>query len=178
MALRVDAKRTKIALHEMFDKWDIEQFSILRDREEYKSGFIKRGEGVTVNYLRKGIWQGAYCNLTVYDENLRRVFLFLDRIRIAEKQGIAYHSLSSTKDMVVKSAPSGPSEQEEDLEDAYDVLGVRPDDPVDLIKKVYQQKVQFYHPDKVGGDGEKFKRTQHAYEVIMKARQPAGVTQP
>jgi DnaJ-domain-containing protein 1 len=153
----------------MFDLWGIEQFSILREQEEYASGTLKRGNGVTVSYFRKGQWQSVFCNRSDYSENMRSIFLFLDRVRIAEKVGIAYQGLSSTKDIVTTFSQNTKTEDQENLEDAYDVLGVSKDDPDELIKKVYNQKVQFYHPDH-GGDQEKFKRITRALDIIMKSR--------
>jgi len=173
MGRPVDANRTRNNLRHMFDLWDIQQFSIMREQEEYVSGGMKRGNGVTVSYFRKGEWQTVFCNLSDYGRNMRSIFLFLDRVRIAEKSGISYQGLSSTTDLVRSSANTRPAEQEL-LEDAYDVLGVSRDDPLELIKKIYTQKVNFYHPDK-GGDPEKFKRLTRAYETITKARGAAGV---
>ena len=60
----------------------------------------------------------------------------------------------------------------DELMDAYGILGASPDDPEGLIKDIYRKKVAFYHPDK-GGDPNKFKRLQNAYEVICKER---GIT--
>jgi integrase len=62
------------------------------------------------------------------------------------------------------------------LLDAYGVLGASPDDPTALIKDLYRKKAGYYHPDKPGGDAEKFKRLQDAYDLIMQSRKPkAGV---
>ncbi|MDD5510430.1 MAG: J domain-containing protein [Dehalococcoidales bacterium] len=169
MGYPVDANRTRNDLRHMFDLWNIEQFSIMREQEEYVSGGIKRGNGVTVSYFRKGEWQTVFCNLSDYARNMRSIFLFLDRVRIAEKSGISYQGLSSTKDLV-KSTANGTTSEQDLLEDAYDVLGVDKSDPTELIKKVYMQKVNFYHPDR-GGDAEKFKRITKAYEFIMNSRE-------
>lgn len=168
MGYPVDANRTRNELRHMFDLWGIEQFSIMREQEEYVSGGMKRGNGVTITYFRKGEWQTVFCNLSDYGRNMRSIFLFLDRVRIAEKSSISYQGLSSTKDLVKSTANAKPAD-EELLEDAYDVLGVSKDDPIELIKKVYIQKVSFYHPDH-GGDANKFKRVTKAYEQIIKAR--------
>ncbi|MDP2729146.1 MAG: DnaJ domain-containing protein [Dehalococcoidales bacterium] len=168
MGPRVDANRTRNDLRHMFDLWGIDQFSIIREQEEYVSGGVKRGNGVTVTYFRKGEWQTVFCNLSDFATNMRSIFLFMDRVRISEKSGIFYQGLSSTKDLVKSSFDTKPA-AEETLEDAYDVLGVSRDDPTELIKKVYVQKVKFYHPDK-GGDPEKFKRITKAYEAIMADR--------
>ena len=166
MALRVDATRTRNDLRHMFDLWGIEQFSLVREQEEYVTGGMKRGNGITVTYFRKSEWQTVFCNRSDYADNMRSIFHFLDRVRIAEKTGVSYQGLSSTKDLVKSSSTSRP-EEEEMLEDAYDVVGVSRDDPTDLIKRVYSQKVNFYHPDH-GGDENKFKRITRAYETIMK----------
>lgn len=155
----------------MFDLWGIEQFSILREQEEFVSGGMRRGNGVTVSYLRKGAWQSVFCNHGDYQDNMRQVFLFLDRVRIAEKSGIAYQGLSSTKDLV-STGPAqgnGNSESKENFEDACDVLGVEPGASWDEVDRVYKVKVQFAHPDK-GGDPEKFKRIQRAYEYIKQVK--------
>lgn len=169
MGQRVDANRTRNDIRQMFFRWGIENFSIAREQEEFVSGRFKRGEGVTVSYFRKDEWQSVFCSRSIYSENLRSIFLFLDRIRIAEKQGVAYQGLSSTKDIVPTTNQNTKTEEQETLEDAYDVLGVSKDDPDELVRKVYNQKVQFYHPDH-GGDQEKFKRITKALETIMKAR--------
>lgn len=51
------------------------------------------------------------------------------------------------------------------MNDPYIIVGVRKDDPPELIDAVYKVKVKFYHPDK-GGDGEKFIKLKKAYEEI------------
>lgn len=171
MGIRVDATRTRNDLRHMFDLWGIEQFSILREQEEYVSGGMKRGNGVTVSYLRKGSWQTVFCNHGNYQENMRSIFLFLDRVRIAEKMGIAYQGLSSTKDLVSTgpAKDNGNSEAKENFEDACDVLGVEPTASFDEIDRTYKVKVQYAHPDK-GGDPEKFKRIQRAYEYVKQVK--------
>jgi len=170
LILSVEANITRNDLRHMFDLWCIEQFSIMREQEEYVSGLMKRGKGVTVQYLRKGEMQTVFCNHSDYSTNMRSIFLFLDRVRIAEKSGISYQGLSSTKDLVKSTATNTRTEEQETLEDAYDVLGVQKDDTTEMVKKIYTQKVNFYHPDRPGGDEEKFKRVTRAYETIMQSR--------
>ena len=168
--MKVDATRTRKDLRHMFDLWGIEQFSILREQEEYVSGGLKKGNGITVSYLRKGAWQTVFCAHGDYSENMRSIFFFLDRVRIAEKTGIAYQGLSSTKDLVTTGpAQNGNSESKENFEDACDVLGVDPTASWEEIDRVYKVKVQYAHPDK-GGDPEKFKRIQRAYEYIQNVK--------
>ena len=47
----------------------------------------------------------------------------------------------------------------------YDVLGLTRDATADDIKKAYRKLAREHHPDK-GGDPEKFKKVQEAYEVL------------
>jgi hypothetical protein len=169
MGLRVDADRTRSDIRDMFYKWGIDNFSISREQEEYVGGRIKRGEGVTVSYFKKGQWQRVFCNHSDYSENLRSIFLFLDRVRIAEKSGIAYQGLSSTKDIVASTYQNTGTDEKEALDDAYDVVGVKREDPDDLVDSIYKRKAQFFHPDK-GGTNEQFSRLDAAYKLIMKSR--------
>ena len=47
----------------------------------------------------------------------------------------------------------------------YDVLGLTKDATTDDIKKAYRKLAREHHPDK-GGDAEKFKKVQEAYELL------------
>jgi len=48
----------------------------------------------------------------------------------------------------------------------YDTLGVNPNANNTDIKKAYRKKAMKFHPDKPGGDEEKFKELSEAYEVL------------
>lgn len=50
--------------------------------------------------------------------------------------------------------------------DYYEVLGVSKDASADEIKKAFRKLAVKYHPDKDGGDEEKFKEVNEAYEVL------------
>ncbi len=66
------------------------------------------------------------------------------------------------------------------LEDAYKLLGVRPDDEMATIKKAYRKLVREYHPDIIKSQGKseayikeataKTQEINQAYEMIKKAR--------
>jgi len=156
---RVTTEQTMRELRAMFNKWDVEMWEPIPDKE--------RAPGVTVRYLRVGAWQQAHCNaFPMRDQNLRQIYLLLDRLRIAEKNGVSYTGLTSTKDLVA-SSPEGQAKTK--LQDAYFILGVTPSDPMELIKQVYQRKATFYHPDH-GGDKGKFIQLQQAYEAICQAQ--------
>ena len=53
--------------------------------------------------------------------------------------------------------------------DYYEVLGVKKDASADEIKKAFRKAAVKYHPDKEGGDEEKFKEVNEAYEVLKDA---------
>ena len=155
----VNSEQTMRALRAMFDKWEIELWEPIPDREH--------APGVTVRYYRAGTWQQVYCNaFPGRPQNLRQVYLLLDRLRIAEKNGVSYSGLASTRDLVA-AGPEGQAKTK--LQDAYFILGVTPGDPPDLIKAVYLKKATFYHPDH-GGDKERFTQLQQAYDTICEAR--------
>lgn len=48
----------------------------------------------------------------------------------------------------------------------YDVLGVSKSASADEIKKAFRKKAHEYHPDKGGGNSEKFKEVNEAYQVL------------
>ena len=157
--------RTLVDLRDCFRKWEIDLFEAV-PKEKVDRGY--RGPGMIVNYFRANKWQHLECFAFPRKEiNLRQCFLLLDRLRIAEQQGVSYAGLAYTTELV-RATPE--MRAHDDLMEAYGILGASPDDPDGLIKDVYQKKCMFYHPDK-GGDENKFKRLQNAYEVICKARE-------
>ncbi len=168
MAKPVPVDTTRREIRHTFFLWDIDpsEFEIIWE-EDRSSGRIIRLPGARVRYMRNGQWQEVACfGFSNRAENLRQCFLLLIRLRIAEQHGVQYQGLTFTTDMA---KTTGEAAKKESLLDSYDILGVSPDDPVDLIKDVFRKKSMYYHPDK-GGTAEKFKRLHKAYELIMKSR--------
>ena len=168
MVKSVDVDKTRAQIRHQFALWDIDasEFEIIWE-EDRSSGRIIRRPGAKVRYMRGGQWQEVACfGFPNRAMNLRQCFLLLESLRIAEQHGVQYQGLTFTKDLATT---TGESARRETLLDAYDILGVSPDDPIELVKSVYTKKCQFYHPDK-GGDPEKFKKLTNAYELIMKSR--------
>ena len=66
----------------------------------------------------------------------------------------------------------------EQLDNAYKILEVQKNDPIDVIKRSYRDMAKKHHPDKVQNLGEvyvkaakeKFSKIQAAYENIKKQR--------
>ena len=171
--MRVDIEQTRLDIRRMFNQWGIDrtEYEIDWQEEVLTSGVRRRLPGVTVRYARDSKWQTVTCLDQRHDRawNLRQVFFFLDCIRMAEKVGVQYEGLSFTTELAKVPREKQEKGSREDLMDAYDALGASPDDPTDLVKNIYQKKATYYHPDK-GGDVEKFKRLQNAYDTIMRSR--------
>jgi hypothetical protein len=168
-SLITDVETTRKDLREMFRKWDIDRTEYDVDWEQNNSRG-QRMPGAIVHYLRNGQWQTVCCySKNTRAENLRQIFLFLDRIRISERVGVQYQGLSSSKELVAQQPGQVEKERKEALLDAYDIVGASPDDKFEMIESIYLKKCQFYHPDK-GGDPERFKRLTAAFELIKQSR--------
>ena len=79
-----------------------------------------------------------------------------------------YEGLSFSKEVATSAGTE--RDRNQDLLEAYDFLGVKVDDPIEMVDDIYKKKANFYHPDKQGGSAEKFKRLTAAYELIKKSR--------
>jgi hypothetical protein len=173
VALGVGIEQTRKDIRATFDKWGIPQENreIAWEDKGVEGKNVRFPYGVRVRYLRNGIWQEVAClDYGIKAENLRNCFFLIDRLRIAEKKGVQYQGLSYTKEVVAKAPNEVERERKEVILDAYDILGGGPDDPIELIKDLYRKKSVYYHPDKAGGDAEKFKRLTRAYELILSSR--------
>lgn len=165
--MTTDIDVTRQQLRDTFRKWGIDRSETEILWDESKDG--RRLPGAIVRYMRTGIWQQVSCNVfPTRAQNIRQIFLLLDRLRIAEDNGVSYSGLSGSKDL--STTVNTEAARKESLLEAFDILGASPDDPVELIKDLYRKKSSYYHPDKVGGDQEKFKRLNQAYELIMQSR--------
>lgn len=169
MSHRAPVDQTRRDIRHTFFKWEIDpsEFEILWE-EDLARG--RRGPGAKVRYYRNGAWQEVACfGFLNRAENLRQCFLLLDRLRIAEQHGVQYAGLTFTKEVA---AVDTEQAKKETILEAYDILGVSPDDPIELVKDVFRKKSMFYHPDhpEKGGSDEKFKRLKAAYERICESR--------
>ncbi len=52
------------------------------------------------------------------------------------------------------------------MEDYYEILGVPENASEEEIKKAFRELAKKYHPDRPGGDAEKFKKIVEAYRVL------------
>ncbi len=150
-------------LRDCFRKWDIDMHEAV-PKEAVDKNY--RGPGMVVRFFRSNQWQRIECfSFPRKEINLNQILLLLDRLRKAEQQGVSYAGLSSSKDLTIF-AENKPIDL---LVECYGILGVSPKSSVEEIKKVYQVKASFYHPDR-GGDPEEMKRLNVAYETICSAK--------
>jgi curved DNA-binding protein CbpA len=56
------------------------------------------------------------------------------------------------------------------MEDYYEILGVPENADEESIKKAFRELAKKYHPDRPGGDAEKFKKIAEAYRVLSDKR--------
>lgn len=65
-----------------------------------------------------------------------------------------------------KKAPEKPKQRDQ-LAVAYDFLGVRPTDSLELAKSVYRAKAKHLHPDKKTGDKAAFQKLEAAFKLVQ-----------
>ncbi len=58
-------------------------------------------------------------------------------------------------------------EYQEELDENYQVLGLKKSASQEEIKLAFREKAMETHPDKIGGDGEEFKKVREAYECLI-----------
>ena len=51
---------------------------------------------------------------------------------------------------------------------SYEILGVDEDADETEIKQAFRDRARETHPDKIGGDGEEFKKVREAYELLIR----------
>ena len=62
-------------------------------------------------------------------------------------------------------------DEDSDVDDDFKVLGLKKTASEEDLKKAFHQKARETHPDKVGGDGDTFKKIRMAYERIIECFQ-------
>jgi hypothetical protein len=140
--------------------------------EDWEPLPAEQGPGYTVRYYRDRSWTeiGSFYQPTK-GTNIRQCYQVIDNMFRWEARGIT--GLIRTKgegqafmggELVATTKP-----QAESFDEACAIIGVEPDAPIEEVRKIYQIKVQRFHPDH-GGDPERFKRLQKAFELIEKVK--------
>jgi len=100
-------------------------------------------------------------------QNIRVCYNVVKQLRIWGERGVA--GAAQGVSFISGLVATGQGSERESYEEACAVVGVDPEASWEEVRRVYLAKVQFVHPDK-GGDPERFKRLQRAYEYIAKVK--------
>lgn len=126
------------------------------------------GVGYAVRYLRGGNWTEIGSALQPTKAmNLRVCFQVIDNMFRWEARGVS--GLIKGTAFMGGALVTTKGNTKESFEEACAIIGVEPETSWEEIKNVYRVKVAFAHPDK-GGDPERFKRIQKAYEYLSKVK--------
>ena len=155
-----NVQQTMAELRELFKKWFIEDWEVFPH---------DAGAGYTVRFLRGKTWTevGSHIQPTK-PQNLRVCYWVVHNLKTWGERGVT--GQAQGVQFVGALVRTGKDAEEESYEEACAVMGVEPDTSFEEVKRVYNVKVQFAHPDKEGGSPERFKRIQRAYEYIAKVK--------
>lgn len=147
---------------------DLRRLFAKSEIEDWESIPAEKGPGYTVRYFRNRSWTevGSYYQPTKA-MNLRVCFQVIDNMFRWEARGVT-GLVKGTAFMGGELVATARPERES-FDEACATLGVDPEASWEEIKRVYQIKVQYVHPDH-GGDPERFKRLKKAYEYIEKVK--------
>lgn len=157
------AQETLADLRKLMKDWGIEDYEPVPGED---------GRSYTVRYLRGKVWMEVSSTLQpTKAQNLRAVYWAIHNLKTWGERGIS--GMASGVTFAGELVPTGRGSDRESFDEACEILGVDHDAPVNEVQKVYQIKVQRHHPDK-GGDPERFKRLNKAYELIIKVKGGSG----
>lgn len=154
-----NVQETLADLRKLMKDWGIEDYEPVPGED---------GRSYTVRYLRGKVWMEVSSSLQpTKAQNLRADYWAIHNLKTWGERGIT--GMASGVTFAGELVPTGQGSDRESFDEACAVLGVDPDAPVDEVKKVFQIKVQRHHPDH-GGNPERFKRLQRAYEFILQVK--------
>ena len=146
----------------LFADWAIEDWEPIPGKD---------GRSYSVRYLKVGQWIEISSQLQpTKTMNLRVCYQVIKYLKLWENRGVTGIARGVT---FVGGLVPVKDVAKEDYEQSCATLGVEPDTSWEEIDRVYKVKAQFAHPDK-GGDTERFKRIQKAYEYLKKVKGPKG----
>ena len=124
----------------------------------------------SVRYLRGGNWTEIGSTVQPTKAmNIRVCFQVIDNMFRWEARGVS-GIIKGTAFMGGALVATQGNDKKESFEEACAILGVDPIASMEEIDKVFKIKVQFVHPDKEGGDSERFKRLQKAYNYVKEIK--------
>jgi len=153
--------QTLADLRKLFGKWEVEDWEPIP---------VEKGPGYSVRYFRNKTWAeiGSFYQPTKA-MNLRVCYQVIDNMFRWEARGVT-GVVKGTAFMGGELVTTKGGERES-FDEACATLGVEPDTSWEEIDRVFKVKAQYAHPDK-GGDPERFKRIQKAYDYLRKVKGP------
>lgn len=146
-------------LRKLFRQWEVEDFEPVPGED---------GRSYAVRYLRGGVWMEVASALQpTKAQNLRVCYQVIHYFKLWGERGVT--GLAQGVSVIGGLVPTNNREKRESFDEACATLGVDPETSWDEIQRLWQIKVQYAHPDK-GGDAERFKRIQKAYELVKKVK--------
>ena len=125
-------------LEELFRKWGVD------DWVPPALVFSRREGTVTLSFALRGKWAHPTCGAySTPEQNVRALLLTLDRVRIADTQGIGA-VLAEAASVLALPDPYDP----------HQVLGTTPTMSHDELVQAYRAKLQETHSDHAGGSDE------------------------
>jgi hypothetical protein len=144
----------KTLIRQEFRSWGLE-------RDEYEIYPAHGGREARVEFWLNGKKQEMACSKSwEYAQNLHALWSIIQALRRAYQRGILEELASAAIAML----PPGDQHR-----DPYEVLGVRPDAPMSVIKASYRALSNAAHPDKGGSEGQ-MKELNDALEQVQKER--------
>lgn len=137
--LRTDktARETAKAIKELFWKWTGAELLQIPERIDETAEIVFDFEGHPVR-IKYGLQDQ-------YRDNLRAIYLTLEGIRMAYKRGLGDLMTNTVSQMLQLGAAA-------QARDPYEVLGLRPDAPLEVAEASYKALAKTAHPDSGGND--------------------------
>lgn len=139
-----------------FEQWPDAEFMHARNLKDVNQTaevyFEFRGEPVRIKYGAQ--WR--------YRDNLRAIYLTLESLRMAYKRGLGDILTNTVSQMLALG--EGARQR-----DPYEVLGVRPDAPIEVVEASYRALAKAAHPD-AGGSTDAMAELNDALERVKSER--------
>jgi len=156
-------RETLADLRHLFSKWELDDWEPIP---------VEKGPGYSVRYFRNRNWTeiSSYYQPTKA-MNLRVCYQVIDNMFRWEARGVG--GIVKGTAFIGSELVATKRGERESFDESCAIIGVEPEASWEEIERVYRVKVQFTHPDK-GGDTERFKRIQKAYDYLKKVKGPKG----
>ena len=164
---RIDSSKTwhqtMIELAREFERWGVASWTVTPNTTPNRVNVpaaVRSEAGVTLTY-RKGD-RDVVLSLDTQDspkDNLRALYLCVEAMRLVERRG-----LSDTVQSAYLQIAAPPAAR-----DPYELLGVRPDAPLEVAEASYRALARARHPDQ-GGSTEAMQELNDAIERVRRER--------